>query len=196
MLPEPRKTGSGSPPRGFGLISRLFHRANFGEITIKQKGIITPAGPSGTGYPEIYKVLAGEAHYLIQNEDCSEIIMIAASARDVVVIPLEYGHVTINPTRSTLLHMANFVSSQGSSNYLGYEAKNDAAFFEWVREGFVKNPVYKSHTSLGLVKVRRLAEVKDAISDPHYDLVEDRAPVLEFLNHPDKFEPLFRELDP
>lgn len=160
----------------------------------KTKGHYHPADPAGTGYPEIYEVLSGEAHYLIQNHDCSDVVMIAATAGDVVVVPPGYGHVTINPTHSTVLQMANIVSSRFSSNYQGYEAQNGAAYFEWVKEGFVKNPAYHNHTSLRLVKAQRLADVKDTISDPLYNLIEKRAPVLEFLNRPEKFEPLFREL--
>jgi len=162
----------------------------------KTKGHYHPADPSGTGYPEIYEVLAGEAHYLIQNTDCSDVVMIAACAGDVVVVPPGYGHVTINPTHSTVLQMANIVSLRFSSNYHGYEAQNGAAFFEWVKEGFVKNPAYRNHPHLRLVKAQRLADVKDAIPNPLYNLIENRAPVLEFLNHPEKFESLFRELYP
>jgi glucose-6-phosphate isomerase len=162
----------------------------------KTKGHYHPADPSGTGYPEIYEVLAGEAHYLIQNNDCSDVVMIAACAGDVVVVPPGYGHVTINPTLSTVLQMANIVSSRFSSNYHGYEAQNGAAFFEWIKEGFVKNPAYRNHPHLRLVKAQRLADVKEAIPDPLYNLIENRAPVLEFLNCPEKFEPLFRELYP
>lgn len=162
----------------------------------KTKGHFHPAAPAGTGYPEIYEVLAGEAHYLIQNHDCSDIVMIAAYAGDVVVVPPGYGHVTINPTKSTVLQMANIVSSRFSSNYLGYEAHNGAAYFEWIKEGFVKNPAYRNHPPLRLVKAQRMADVKDTIPDPLYDLIEQRAPVLEFLNNPEKFEPLFRELYP
>jgi hypothetical protein len=39
-------------------------------------------------------------------------------------------------------------------------------------------------------------DVKDAIPDPLYNLIENRASVLEFLNHPEKFESLFRGLYP
>ena len=162
----------------------------------KTKGHYHPDDPSGTGYPEIYEVLAGEAHYLIENKDCSDVVMIAASAGDVVVVPPGYGHVTINPTRSTILQMANIVSSKFSSNYHGYEAQNGAAFFEWIKEGFVKNPSYRNHPDLRLVKAQRLVDVKDAIPDPLYNLIENRASVLEFLNHPEKFESLFRGLYP
>ncbi|MDO9323397.1 MAG: glucose-6-phosphate isomerase family protein [Methanoregula sp.] len=162
----------------------------------KTKGHYHPADPNGTGYPEIYEVLFGEAHYLIQNTDCSDVVMIAARAGDVVVVPPGYGHVTINPTRSTVLQMANIVSSRFSSNYFGYEAQNGAAFFEWVKEGFVKNPVYRNNPTLRLVQAQCLADVKDAIPDSLYNLIENRAPVLEFLNCPEKFGSLFRELYP
>lgn len=162
----------------------------------KTKGHHHPADPSGTGYPEIYEVLAGEAHYLIQNHDCSDVVMIAACAGDVVVVPPEYGHVTINPTHSTVLQMANIVSSCFSSNYHGYEAKNGAAYFEWIKEGFVKNPTYRNPAHLRLVKAQRLADIGDVIPDPLYNLIENRAPVLDFLNHPEKFESLLRGLYP
>ena len=48
---------------------------------IKTKGHYHPDNPSGIGYPEVYEVLAGMAHFLIQNHDFSDIVMIAASCR-------------------------------------------------------------------------------------------------------------------
>ena len=160
----------------------------------KTKGHYHPDNPSGTSYPEIYEVLAGEAHFLFQKKDCSDVVMIAACTGDVVIGPPAYGHVTINPTRSTILQMANIVSSKFSSNYHGFEAQNGAAFFEWIKEGFVKNPAYRNHPHLRLIKAQRLLDVKDAIPDPLYNLIENRAPVLEFLNYPEKFESLFQGL--
>jgi glucose-6-phosphate isomerase len=176
-------------------ITVILPRELCGEYN-KTKGHYHPADPNGTGYPEIYEVLAGEAHYLIQNHDCSKVVMIAACTGDVVVVPPGFGHVTINPTRSTVLQMANIVSSRFSSNYEGYEAQNGAAFFERVQKGFVKNPAYKNHTNLQIVKAQRLADVKEAIPDPLYNLIEKRDPGLEFLNRPEKFESLFRDLYP
>jgi glucose-6-phosphate isomerase len=54
---------------------------------IKTKGHFHPDNPSGTGYPEIYEVLAGEAHYLIQNQDCSDVVMIMARTGEIVDVP-------------------------------------------------------------------------------------------------------------
>ena len=160
---------------------------------IKTKGHYHPDNPSGTGYPEIYEVLAGEAHYLIQDQDCSDVVMITACAGEIVVVPPGYGHVTINPAKTTVLQMANIVSSGFSGNYQRYEAQKGAAYFEMVKEGFVQNPAYPKHPHLRRVKAQRPA---NTITAPLYDLIEKRAPVLEFLNYPEKYESLFRVLCP
>ncbi|MCX6684118.1 MAG: glucose-6-phosphate isomerase [Methanoregula sp.] len=161
---------------------------------IKTKGHYHPDNPSGTGYPELYEVSAGNAHFLIQNRDFSDIVMIAAFAGETVVIPPGYGHVTINPSINTVLQMANIVSTRFASDYQGYEALHGAVYFEKVKEGFVKNPAYQKSSPLRFVKVQRRAEVSGTITAPLYDLVEQRSPVLEFLNQPEKYASLFREL--
>ena len=163
---------------------------------IKTKGHYHPDNPSGTGYPEVYEVLAGTAHYLIQNRECSDVVMIAASAGDIVVIPPGYGHVTINPAGDAVLQMANIVSSRFSSEYQGYEALNGAAYFEKVHEGFVQNPAYKKTSPLRRITAQPRADFPGAITAPLYGLIEKRAPVLEFLNYPEKYAELFRELCP
>jgi glucose-6-phosphate isomerase len=163
---------------------------------IKTKGHYHPADPSGTGYPELYEVLAGEAHYLIQTPDCSDVVLIAARAGDVVVVPSGYGHVTINPSKRSVLEMANIVSSRFSSDYHGYEDRHGAAYFEMESGEFVKNPAYTEPALLRLAKAPPTAKVSDALGDPLYDLIVQRAPVLEFLNYPEKHEALFRDLYP
>ena len=100
---------------------------------IKTKGHYHPADPYGNGYPEIYEVLEGEAHYLIQTADCSDVVLIAAGAGDVVVVPSGYGHVTINPSKKLVLEMANIVSSRFSSDYHGYERSGtELLFLRWI----------------------------------------------------------------
>jgi glucose-6-phosphate isomerase len=161
---------------------------------IKTKGHYHPDNPSGIGYPEVYEVLSGVAHFLIQNRDFSDIAMIAASAGEIVLIPPGYGHVTINPSKNTVLQMANIVSTRFESDYRGYESLHGAAYFEKVQEGFVKNPAYTTSTSLRYAKIPKNAGSSGVISAPLYGLVEQRASVLEFLNRPEHYESLFRTL--
>lgn len=161
---------------------------------IKTKGHYHPDNPAGTGYPEVYEVLAGKAHYLIQDRNCTDVVMIAASAGEIVIIPPGYGHVTINPSVHAALQMANIVSSAFASEYQGYEALKGAAYFETVKEGFVKNPAYNKSSPLRHARVRRRAGMISSITAPLYGLIEKRAPVLGFLNEPEQYESLFRDL--
>jgi glucose-6-phosphate isomerase len=64
---------------------------------VKTKGHYHPTAPDGTGYPELYQVIEGEAHYLLQKEDLSDVVVVHAKAGESVFIPPGYGHVTINP---------------------------------------------------------------------------------------------------
>jgi glucose-6-phosphate isomerase len=161
---------------------------------MKTKGHYHPESPSGTGYPEIYEVLAGEAHYLIQTRDCSDVVMIAAITGDIVVVPPGYGHVTINPSGTEVLQMANLVSSSFESNYLPYEHLRGAVFYEMTSGAFVKNPLYPQKPRLRIIRAGHIAGVTDTVTDPLYDLVEQQAPVLGFLNNPEKYLALFSRI--
>jgi glucose-6-phosphate isomerase len=160
---------------------------------IKTKGHYHPDNPFGIGYPEVYEVLAGMAHFLIQNHDFSDIVMIAASAGEIVVIPPGYGHVTINPSKNTVLQMANIVSTCFESDYRGYESLHGAAYFEKITEGFVKNPAYATSSSLRYAKVSQKTPWSGTITAPLYKLIEQQTPSLEFLNRPEKYPSLFQK---
>ncbi len=163
---------------------------------VKTKGHYHPADPCGTGYPELYEVLAGEAHYLIQTPDDSDVILITALAGDIVVVPPGYGHVTINPSKRSVLEMANIVSSRFSSEYRVYEEKRGAAFFEMADGRMERNPAYADPPPLRLIRAQHISAVSWTITDPLYDLVGKRAPVLDLLNYPEKYEALFGDLYP
>ena len=81
---------------------------------VKTKGHYHPKNPAGIGYPEIYEVLEGEALYLLQKQDLSYVVAVNASSGDKVLVPPDYGHITINRSNKTL-KMANFVARDFSS---------------------------------------------------------------------------------
>jgi glucose-6-phosphate isomerase len=88
-----------------------------GKEFVKTAGHYHPK-VSGTdlSYTEIYEVLEGEAHYLLQKLEKNKItdaVLIKAVKGDKVVIPPDYGHVTINPSEKEL-RMANLVSDRFS----------------------------------------------------------------------------------
>ena len=74
-------------------------------------------------YPEVYEVLDGEAHYLLQRakdeESVDDVLLVKATRGDKVIVPPNYGHVTINPLERTL-KMANWVCRSFDSVYERY----------------------------------------------------------------------------
>ena len=84
---------------------------------VKTAGHYHPIPPGGTvSYPELYEVLEGEAIYLLQKQDMSDVAAVYAAAGDKVLVPPNYGHITINRSNK-ILKMANLVARDFSSIY-------------------------------------------------------------------------------
>ena len=74
-----------------------------GREYIKTAGHYHPLVPGGSvTYPELYEVLEGEALYLLQRQDLGDVVAINASAGDKVLVPPNYGHITINGSNKKL----------------------------------------------------------------------------------------------
>ena len=103
----------------------------------------------GGSYGEVYMVLEGTAIYLMQKrnpENENEILdayFVEAHAGDVVIIPSFYGHITINPSETENLKMANWVSEKCMSDYSLYVKLQGACYF-YTKAGWLKNENYKS----------------------------------------------------
>ncbi|MEM2097566.1 MAG: glucose-6-phosphate isomerase family protein [Methanothrix sp.] len=163
-----------------------------GREYVKTAGHYHPKVPgTDVTYPEVYEVLEGEALYLLQNEDASSVVCIAASEGDKVIIPPGYGHVTVNRSNKRL-KMANFVCRSFSSIYGPYRDLRGGAYY-CTRDGFVKNPRYRDPAPLrrldapddGVLKrfgLSRSREMYSALKDPGR---------LEFLTKPHDHLSLF-----
>ncbi len=142
-------------------------------------------------YPEIYEVLEGEALYLLQTQDLSDVVAVNAFAGDKVLIPPDYGHITINRSNKTL-KMANFVAKDFSSLYEPYRKKGGGAYF-FTKDGFVKNERSLEAAELRRMdapdssKLRRLGISK---SREMYPLLREKGR-LDYLVHPDKYPDIF-----
>lgn len=105
-------------------------------------------------YPEVYEVLEGEATYLLQKEDLSDVVVVRARAGDKVVVPPDYGHITINDSNKRL-KMANFVAREFSSIYDPIKARGGGAYF-LIEDGFVENPKCEDAAPLREVEVPKV----------------------------------------
>lgn len=160
---------------------------------VKTKGHFHPKNPAGVGYPEVYEVLEGHGHYLLQDRTCDDVVIVSADQGDLVIIPPEYGHVTINPSPDTTLAMANIVSCAFESEYGVYEQYGGGAYYEMADGSFRKNSRYLEVPPLRTIRAAAILERFPACRGPLYSLIgNDEA--LSFLNFPEKHLALFAAL--
>ncbi len=130
-----------------------------GTEFVKTAGHYHPLLPgSQMTYPEMYEVLEGDAHYLLQRreeergtEKITDVIVVKAKEGDKVIILPNYGHVTINPSETTL-KMANWVARTFSSIYEPIRVKGGAAYFELTNGEFIKNEKYGAVPDIRFLK--------------------------------------------
>ena len=125
------------------------HRLRF-DVTVIAAGMLgreyvktvghyhPPALAGGVAYPELYEVLCGEALYLLQKVDnykagpaqigVQDVIAVRAKPGDKVIMPPDYGHVTIN-TLAVPLVMANWVGDDFGSYYRSVEEARGFAYY-------------------------------------------------------------------
>ncbi|MDY6770036.1 MAG: glucose-6-phosphate isomerase family protein [Candidatus Nanohaloarchaea archaeon] len=167
-----------------------------GREYVKTKGHYHPEAASGVPYPEIYEVMAGKAHYLLQERDAtgqvSDVVVVAAEAGDKVIIPPGYGHITINPG-SNPLKMANWVSTRFESEYGGIEEKQGGAYYETVAGEFIPNPNYDALPDLRRASAEEVPELGIRREILMYTLIES-PDSLAFLNRPHKYDWVFADL--
>lgn len=103
-----------------------------------------PVAEQGLSYPEIYQVLQGSAVFLLQqtNRDHSvNVKLIRGEKGDVLLIPPNYSHVTINPGKVTLV-LANLVAEGFESDYSGIRKNKGAAFYYFPDGNIEQNAHY------------------------------------------------------
>ncbi|MCX6720903.1 MAG: glucose-6-phosphate isomerase [Candidatus Staskawiczbacteria bacterium] len=106
-------------------------------------------------YPEIYMVLEGTAIYLLQKRndsgDIEDVYAVTVKAGECAIMPAFYGHVTINPSETEDLKMANWISDNCKSDYSPYVEKQGACYYYVKEDGqtkWIKNENYKNTPNL------------------------------------------------
>lgn len=162
---------------------------------VKTAGHYHPYVPgTDTTYPEIYEVLGGEAHYLIQKpekEGIADAVLIKACEGDKVIIPPGYGHLTINASNK-VLKMANWVARDFESLYEPVKVKGGGAYF-MLDDGIVKNPAYDTVPELRLLEPTNIKELGLQKNREMYGLVRDIGK-LGFLTEPLEYGWVFDDL--
>ena len=172
----------------------------FDREYVKTVGHYHPPKPgTGVTYPEVYEVLHGRAHYLLQRshpdqpEQLEAVILIAAKPGDKVLIPPGFGHITINPGDDYLI-MSNWVARDFSSVYGPIRDMAGGAYYELQSdEGpeFVLNKRYRSVPSLQRCPVTQVPVLNLITGLPLYRVFQENSKAFEFLTLPEEYGAAF-----
>lgn len=164
-----------------------------GKEYVKTKGHYHPVAEGGKTYPEIYEVLEGKAHYLLQKKSqegvIDDVVLIETEAGEKAIIPPNYGHITINPSEESL-KMANWVDRRFDSIYEDIIDLEGGAYFELSNGEFVKNDNYEEVPELRFGEPSEVAELGIVSGEDMYDLI-DNLQNLDFLKNPQDYESIF-----
>ncbi|KPJ86775.1 MAG: hypothetical protein AMS17_10980 [Spirochaetes bacterium DG_61] len=153
-------------------------------------------------YPELYEVLRGKVHFILQKmgkgeSEIEDAVVIMARKGQRIVVPPNYGHVAVNPGGEPLV-LANWIAEDCQPDYQMISRYNGAVIFE-IEEGgeirFIVNEQYES------IRGYRTIEVTSALSSLfnlnnnlslYYLIIED-PDSLDWLRYPSREITKFEE---
>ncbi len=164
-----------------------------GKEYVKTKGHYHPEVTPGFSYPEIYEVLEGKAHYLLQkksSDGIEDVVLIKAEEGDKALIPPNYGHITINPIDKKL-KMANWVDRSFDSIYEDILELEGGAYYELSTGEWVKNDNYEEVPELREVKPTEMPDLGIKKGKDMYNIIRENPENLQFLSEPQESESIF-----
>ncbi len=99
---------------------------------------------TGLSYPEIYEVLSGVGHFLLQKppeRGGPEAVLFEVKKGQGILIPPNYGHLAINPGEDTLVY-SNLICKRVEPSLEEFRKRKGAVFYELYDGSFEKNPNY------------------------------------------------------
>lgn len=152
-------------------------------------------------YPEVYEVLYGEAVYLLQKVDdiyrdpyyvkVEDFIVVHARAGQKVVMPPNYGHVTLNPNPDSPMVMSNWVSDWFRSTYEAVVQARGFAYYcvnERGGRSWIPNTTYRQ--PLPAIRQARTCDAPDiglVAGQPMYPVAIEDPAKFEYVCRPQEY---------
>jgi glucose-6-phosphate isomerase len=153
-------------------------------------------------YPELYEVLHGEVHFILQKKGRKEgengdAVVIIDQRGQRIVVPPDYGHVAVNPGTGPLV-LANWIAEDCKPDYQTLSRYGGAVLYEIEENGareFLENENYSS------IQGHRTVEASSALSALFrlsndislYDLLSGDPDFLDWLRYPSSAIERFEE---
>ena len=152
-----------------------------------------PAPPSGIATPEIYTVLSGVGHFLLQKasppyEIIEDTVLVEVRAGESFVVPPDYGHLQINPSSEPLVFSYTVMDGM-KGQYDPFKEKRGAIYYEMAEgpDRYVFNKRYGNKIPLRMLRAGDLCQLPELNENVTYQAVLAHLPRLEFLTDPTAF---------
>ena len=151
--------------------------------------------PNKMSTPEVYTVLHGTGHFMLQKsfppyEIIEDAVMVEVQVGETFIVPPDYGHLQINPGNEPLV-FSYAVMDGMKGEYEPFRKTQGAIYFEMAEkeesERFVFNSNYKNKLSLRLIKAGDICQLPFLNDNVNYQKIRDNLRQLEFLTIPEKF---------
>ena len=166
----------------------------FGGEYVKSSGqyhAVAPAQRMAT--PEIYTVLVGCGHFMLQRssppyKEILDAALVEVNVGETFVVPPDYGHLQINPTNDPLI-FSYTVAHPLVSNYEPYRQSRGAMYYEMAAgpERYVFNSHYPSRLPLRIFQAEHLRQFPFLAGKADYRKIKACLPQLSFLSRPEEF---------
>ncbi len=166
----------------------------FGGEYVKSGGQYHPlCGGNRQATPEIYTVLHGTGHFLLQKsappyDVIEDAVLVEVQAGETFVVPPDYGHLQINPAAEPLVF--SYTVMDGMKGVYGpFRERRGAIYYEMAQgpERFVFNRRYPRQIPLRFVKASEMCQTPLLASPCTYRTIRDHLPQLRFLTDPALF---------
>lgn len=179
----------------YGIV--VFAPGTVGGEFIKSSGQYHPICPGNTqATPEVYTVLRGVGHFLLQKaappyDQIDDAILVDVREGETFVVPPDYGHLQINAGSKPLAF--SYVVRDGMKGvYEPFKQRRGAIYFEMSGKShdadrFIFNTNYPKRLPLRVVRagdICQLPWLNDAVT---YQKVREHLPQLAFVTDPSKF---------
>jgi len=176
----------------YGIV--IFSPGIYGGEYVKSSGQYhPPMPPSNMATPEIYTVLSGIGHFLLQKasppyEEIRDPVVIEVRAGESFIVPPNYGHLQINASPEPLVF--SYVVRDGlKGQYDPYRARRGAMYYMMAESSprFKFNSHYGARQPLRQLRANQLQQIPGLSGAVTYQFVRDRLPELGFLVDPTLF---------
>ena len=176
----------------YGIV--VFLPGTVGGEFIKSSGQYHPIyGNNSMATPEVYTVLKGIGHFLLQKsvppyEVIEDAALVEVCEGETFVVPPDYGHLQINPGNSLLIFSYTVMDGM-KGVYEPFRKRRGAIYYEMAegREKYVFNSNYAPRIPLRYIRAGQVRQLPFLNEEVTYQKIRDNLSDLGFLTDASKF---------